>query len=146
MQFPSVDLNSFNPSWQYTSVWWGGGCGYHMNWKVLGTGLWPTYQSTQPGGRTLSQRDLVLCFCLSLMWWNSLLAKVGEASDHCSGLYCCQISPFLELLCRTTSYFFSLLGHLLWSSPTQTLWQGFPKLPEPWVFPVFRPPEYLGLK
>jgi hypothetical protein len=39
-----------------------------------------------------------------------------------------------------------LHDHLLWSSPTQTMWQSVLRLPEPSLFLVFKLLEYLCLK
>jgi hypothetical protein len=39
-----------------------------------------------------------------------------------------------------------LYSHLSWPSPTQTLWQGVPRLFESWLFLVFKPPQHLNFK
>jgi hypothetical protein len=71
----------------------------------------------------------------SMMWLSVLQRRQDLWQPHPSLL----VYPLHEILFRTTSYPpLPLRYHLMWLSPTYTLWYDIPRLPESWLFTVFK--------
>jgi hypothetical protein len=72
---------------------------------------------------------------LILLWFSGnrfALAKDGKATNHHASH--CLSSPLLKLFSGSTSDPLPLHDHLLWPSPSQTLWPGVPRLPKLLLF------------
>jgi hypothetical protein len=117
------------PAQQFTSLWGRGeSCGYRMR-------VW--VQGSDPLG-------LGALFPPEPQVMDSFLAIEEGASDYHSTLWYHWSFLLLELLCKIMWDPLPLLNQLSWLSPTWTLWQGVPRLPEPWMFLIFRSPQCLS--
>jgi hypothetical protein len=144
IQFLGVGLSAFIPCPTiHLSV--GGGCGFHAIQRVWSqssdtTSRWFMHPGSRPWRpNTMPATGLLLCFHHDPQVIG-FTCQQGVCNVHNLFLSCPPAWPSKDHVRP-----FPLLIYLSWQYPTHTLWQGVPKLPEPWLFLFSSPQSILVL-